>query len=380
MASLWDAYKSTITNPLGTFRTGGTAREYWKSVIPYETRYAITGGQGIKRAFAAENERQTAAKYNSPIYGPYGGGQAPQEPTPQQTQGGTPIDPFTGEQLGRVYGSGGGGGGGNSAEAMAKKAALEGARGRYQTRYGEAQKMREIAKQFGEDQYNTLVARAGEKKGELGKAYGRTRGEMEEGVASTKRGLTSAYSSRGLGDSSFSEKARAEADNAFNRNLSYLNEEEASQLKEIDNYLTDLRKQREYNIAEMNYQDFETQADYEDAIASLDSEIAAIDAYQTDLRNSVSAASAGISGLSASVNAQLKMSEDLARIYSSALPSAEKKALMSNIFYNMGRKDPERDTDYYYDFMGGQEAIASNQWTIDEANSEMQKTWGVAPY
>lgn len=380
MASIWDVYKSTITNPLGTFRTGGTAREYWKSVIPYETRYAITGGQGIKRAFAAENERQTTAKYNSPIYGPYGGGQAPQEPTPQQTQGGTPIDPFTGEQLGSVYGSGGGGGGGNSAEAMAKKAALEGARGRYQTRYGEAQKMREIAKQFGEDQYNTLVARAGEKKEELGKAYGRTRREMEEGVASTKRGLTSAYSSRGLGDSSFAEKARAEADNAFNRNLSYLNEEEASQLKEIDNYLTDLRKQREYNIAEMNYQDFETQADYEDAIASLDSEIAAIDAYQTDLRNSVSAASAGISGLSASGNAQLKMSEDLARIYSSALPSAEKKALMSNIFYNMGRKDPERDADYYYDFMGGQEAIASNQWTIDEANSEMQKTWGVAPY
>lgn len=329
--------------------------------------------QTVTRAMAADRLGNTYIK-------PFPG-QEPQSSAPAVAG----IDPFTSEQLGRVYGYGGygssgGGGGGDSAEAIAQKAALEEAKSRYQARYGEAQKMRETAKQFAENQYNTQVARAGEKKEELGRAYGRTRGEMEAGVASTKRGLISAYSSRGLGDSSFSEKARAEADNTFNRNLSYLNEEEASKLREIDNYLTDLKKQREYNIAEMNYQDFETQADYEDAIASLNSEIAAIDAYQTNLRKSVNAASAGISRLSASMNAQLKMAEDLARIYSSALPKAEKKALMANIFYNMGRKDPERDAEYYNDFLGGQEAIASNQWTTDEANSEMKKVWGVEPY
>lgn len=256
----------------------------------------------------------------------------------------------------------------------------------YTNKFNTAQQRQNELNQYATDQYNASVARAGDQKSQLAKQYGQARGDLQGQIGNTQNTLTSAYSARGLGDSSFANKARSEADQAFQRNLSKLNEDEASQAKQIDDYLGDLSKQREMQLKQINWQDFDTAEQYQNAIKQLDSDIQDINSkrdyfrQQVDLYNQSLAATQS-TGSANTANSMINFSNDITGIYKSALPNATKKQLMQNVVLQAGSKNPERDADAYLQYLNYADQIsnAPNQETamktFDDQLSQKFNGW-----
>jgi len=234
------------------------------------------------------------------------------------------------------------------------------ARDRYTNQFNTYQQRQGETDQYMGDQYNTAVSRAGEKKGELTGQYGQAKGDLTDQFGQTKNTLASAYSARGLGDSSFSEKASTEADKSFQRNLSQLNKDEASQVKQVDDYLSDLAKQQEYKKKQISWQDFDTAEQYNQAIQDLDSEISQINEKKNQFRSSLDQYSQSLGGVSEqSANSMMQFGSDISGIYKSALPNATKKQLLSNIVLQAGSKNPERDADAYLQYLNYSDQISN---------------------
>lgn len=268
-------------------------------------------------------------------------------------------------------------GNGEAASAAAAKAqALDAAKARYMERYGVNKQANEYFNQFALDAMDTAGKRAQEQKGILGSQYGKQREQMTTAVGQTQNALSGAYSSRGLGDSSFAQKAKAQADLEFNNNLSMLNENEAAQYKEIDNYLSDLAKQREYKLKEISLNDYNTEAEYDDAVANLDAQIKEINAQQASLRNSLSTTVGKITG-STAIDNTMKFQEVLNSIMDVAtLPVNQKKTIISGILQKAGNKTPDDAADYWMNVYDTTKAIAGGTMSQDAANKESEERYG----
>lgn len=361
-----------------------------KAISNAKTRAAGANAAGMNPWEAAFTPNSTVGGqnlYNAGVMTQSFGGD-----TPQNTQQGSnsPYSPVGVSDF-QNSGSSAGGTGMSSldqmaydreiAEANKRIEQLNQARSDYEKQFGINQQRRTEANQYATDQYNTAVARATDKKGEIERIYGRTRGEMGDQAQMTQNQLASSYSARGLSDSSFAGKARAEADKSFQRSLTLLNEDQASQIKQVDDYLSDIGKQREFQLKQLTWEDFDNAEDYQKATKALQDEITEIEDQKNYLRRQVEEYGKTLSAQQPNTfDRMTEFSKKTEGILSASLPKNDKKTLLSNVFVGMGRKDPERDADYYMDWYEANQRITSGSLNPDQANELFQTNYGVKPF
>jgi len=359
----------------------------------------ITATQWIKQSQAAPGGllnpgTSTPTKPGDNTYGQYTvdrpGYQQSYDFTPAGSSGGTPSTGgspqaavgggLSTDQLNTLYGgSGGSGSAAASAKAQRDAENLAFSRGQYEKRYGAQQAFRGESKQFATDQFNTARQRGQEQRGVLGADYAEQRGYMQQDLGTAQQGLTGAYGSRGLGDSSFALKAQANAQQSFDRNLSFMNKEEAAQYKEIDQYLADLDKQRDFQLKELTYEDFESTEDCNEAMKGFEVEKANIQAQREQIQSAASQAASSIGGMT-TTEAYLKFASEAQAIVSAAVPEAKKRELLSSRYREAGKQDPEREADYHMSWSQLNPIVQDDPSQAGAANDEIEALFGIRPF
>lgn len=371
---------SAALNPISALQTGGTVRNAIQANDATKgIRTAITGGKGLGYAVTGVGstpDYQHPASTTGPVMGP---------PKPAVTPAiNTNTDPTN------MYGGANSGASSELAALNAKQAQVDAARASYLAKYGLNKQAEADAQQFATDSYNTNAQRASDQKNTLQQGYDTQTQQMTTADTTAKNSLASAYSSRGLGDSSFAGKANANEDISFHQNLAALGTDRAAKFLQIDNYLSDLKASNDEQARQVVFSDSASEIDKADSLRNLDAQSQQIDAQKASIRTAAATAASGIGGVQGA-NQIMQFQTDISKVLSTVIPAAQKQTILAGLYKQAGNSNPEQYAKYsvdYYDttnriqnlINGSNNPSQTEQTAVKDANNNFQKLYGIQPF